>query len=131
MDINQKPAGGAKKKRANDPVRMRRGSGNVFRDLGFPESEAHILALRSELMIRIEKVVKRSGLTQAAAARRLAIEQPKLNALLRGKLSHFDLNTLVTIATRAGLRVEFEIVRRRAVRPPFVSRQGESKSAAQ
>jgi len=55
---------------------MRHGSGNVFRDLGFPEGEARTLALRSELMISVEKVVKESRLTRAAAARRLGIAQP-------------------------------------------------------
>ena len=88
---------------------MRRGSGNVFLDLGFPESEADILALRSELIIRIEKVVRRSGLTQAAMARCVGIAHAKLNALLCGKLSQFNLDDLVTIATSMGLRVALEI----------------------
>ncbi len=96
----------------------------MFRDLGFPEGEARILALRSELMIRIEKVVRRSGLTRAAAARHLKIARPKLNALLRGTLSRFDLDTLVAIAARAGLRVELGIARRRVIRPRPVSRRG-------
>lgn len=92
-------------------MRIRRGSGNVFRDLGFPEGEAHTLALRSELMIGIEKVVKQHRLTRAAAARRLGIAQQRLDALLRGKLVQFDLDALVTMAARAGLRVELGIVR--------------------
>lgn len=104
-EIDQKPAVGAVE-RVNDPVRMQRGCGNVFRDLGFPEGEAHVLALRSELMISIERVVKQSRLTQTAAARRLGIAQRRLRALLRGKLGQFNLDALVTIATRAGLRVE-------------------------
>jgi len=92
-------------------VRTRRGSGNVFRDLGFPEGEAHTLALRSELMITIEEVVTRSRLTRAATAKRLGIAQLRLNALLQGKLDQFDLDALVTMAARAGLRVKLGIVR--------------------
>lgn len=103
---------------------MRRGSGNVFRDLGFPQGEAQTLALRSELMIHIESVVRRRGLTRAAAARYLRIARPKLNALLRGTLSRFDLDALVTIATRAGLQVELGIARQRVIRPWPVSRHG-------
>jgi predicted XRE-type DNA-binding protein len=95
-------------------LKMRRGSGNVFRDLGFSEDEAHSLTLRSELMISIERFVERSGLTQAAAAKRLGIRQPRLNALLRGRFNQFSLDALVTIAARAGLRVELKIVRQRA-----------------
>ena len=51
-------------------VKMVRGSGNVFQDLGLPEAEARNLALRSELMIRIEEFVERNELTQARAASR-------------------------------------------------------------
>jgi hypothetical protein len=44
-------------------TKMVHGSGNVFRDLGFREPEARNLALRSEVMIRIEEYVERSGMT--------------------------------------------------------------------
>ena len=77
---------------------MVRGSGNVFQDVGFPEAEARNLVLRSELMIRIEEFVKRSDLTQARAAARLGLTQPRLNALLRGKIDQFSLDALVNAA---------------------------------
>lgn len=102
----------------------------MFRDLGFPEAEAHTLALRSELMIHVEKVVKRSGLTRTAAARRLGIAQPRLGALLRGTLSRFDLDALVTIAAPAGLRVELEIERQRVIRPRPVSLRATAQFSA-
>jgi predicted XRE-type DNA-binding protein len=54
-------------------IKMVRGSSNVFRDLGFREPEARNLALRSQVMIRIEEFVERSELTQARAAARLGI----------------------------------------------------------
>ena len=66
------------------PLKVVRGSGNVFRDLGFSAEEAHGLTLRSELMMRIEDFLKRSGLTQAAAAKQLGLTQLRLSALLRG-----------------------------------------------
>jgi predicted XRE-type DNA-binding protein len=90
-------------------MKMVRGSGNVFRDIGFPEDEARNLALRSEIMIRIEEFVERSGLTQARVAARLGLTQPRLNALLRGKIDQFSLDALVNAATRAGLRVELRV----------------------
>jgi len=80
-------------------MKMARGSGNVFRDLGFREPEARNLALRSEIMIR-------SGMTQARAAARLGLTQPRLNALLKGKIDQFSLDALVNAATRAGLQVD-------------------------
>ena len=86
-----------------------RGSGNVFRDIGFPENEARNLALRSEMMIRIEEFVERSGLTQARVAERLGLTQPRLNALLKGKIEQFSLDSLVNTAARAGLHVELRV----------------------
>ena len=90
-------------------VKMVRGSGNVFRDLGFPAEEARNLLLRSQIMICIEQFVERSGLTQARVAARLGLTQPRLNALLRGKIDQFSLDALVNTATRAGLHVELRV----------------------
>ncbi|HZF22704.1 MAG TPA: XRE family transcriptional regulator [Burkholderiales bacterium] len=60
--------------------------------MGFPESEAQNLALRSDLMIRIEKLVRDSGMTQQQAAKTLGVTQPRLNALLKGKIADFTLH---------------------------------------
>jgi len=90
-------------------VKTVRGSGNVFRDLGFREPEARNLALRSEIMIRIEEFVERSRMTQARAAARLGLTQPRLNALLKGKIAQFSLDALVNAATRAGLQVDLQV----------------------
>jgi predicted XRE-type DNA-binding protein len=87
-------------------VKTVRGIGNVFRDLGFREPEARNLALRSEIMIRIEEFVERSRMTHARAAARLGLTQPRLNALLKGKIDQFSLDALVNAATRAGLQVD-------------------------
>ena len=89
-----------------------RGSGNVFLDLGFDKAEAGNLKLRSELMMRIEEFYRQSGMTQAAAAKALGITQPRLNALLKGKIGLFSLDALVNIATRAGLNVRLVASRR-------------------
>lgn len=97
--------------KTNERVKIRRGSGNVFRDLGFGEQEAQNLLLRSELILCIEDFVNRSGLTQSAAAKQLRLTQPRLNALLKGKIELFSLDALVNIATCAGLRVELKIKR--------------------
>ena len=90
-------------------VKMVRGSNNVFRDLGFPEEQARNLLLRSQIMICIEQFVERSALTQARAAALLGLTQPRLNALLKGKMDQFSLDALVNTATRAGLHVELHV----------------------
>jgi predicted XRE-type DNA-binding protein len=86
-----------------------RGSGNIFADLGFPPAEAENLKLRSELMTAIVVFYRRSGLTQAEAARRLGVTQPRLNALLKSRIDQFSLDALVNIASRAGLNVRLVI----------------------
>ncbi len=87
-------------------MKMTRGSGNVFRDLGFSPGEAQNLVLRSDLMTRIERYVKTSGLKQKDAAARLGVTQLRLNDLLKGKIEKFSLDALVNMAGHAGTRVE-------------------------
>jgi predicted XRE-type DNA-binding protein len=90
-------------------VKITRGSGNVFRDLGFSADEAQNLYLRSQLMTRIEQFVERSGMTQTAAARALGVTQPRLNDLVRGKIDKFSLDALVNMLAHAGMRVEMKV----------------------
>ena len=93
----------------NERVKFTRSSGNVFYDMGFSKAEAHNLRLRSELMMRIDDYFRDSGMTQAAAAKSLGLTQPRLNALLKGKLHQFSLDALVEIATRAGMNVRLVV----------------------
>lgn len=65
--------------------------------------------MRSDLMLGIERFYRGSGLTQAQAAKRLGVTQPRLNALLKGKIGQFSLDALVNIANRAGLDVRLVI----------------------
>jgi predicted XRE-type DNA-binding protein len=90
-------------------MEVTKGSDNVFRDIGFTEGEAENLRLRSELMIRIEDFVEKSGLTQQEAARVLGITQPRLNLLLKGKIDKFSLDALVNMLSRAGMRVKLTV----------------------
>lgn len=93
----------------SEKIRITRGSGNVFRDLGYSKTEAENLRLRSELMMRIDDHFRESGMTQAVGAKTLGLTQPRLNALLKGRLSQFSLDALVKIASRAGLNVRLVI----------------------
>lgn len=88
-------------------LKMERGSGNVFADIGFPPDEAHNLLLRAELMLHIRKAAK--GLTQAETARRFGVTQPRINDLLRGKIDKFSLDALVIMLGKAGLRVDLQV----------------------
>ena len=91
----------------NRKLKIERGSSNVFADIGFPPAAAHNLAMRAELVSRIRQAAK--GLTQAEAARRFGVTQPRINDLLRGKIDKFSLDALVNILGKAGLRVEVQV----------------------
>jgi predicted XRE-type DNA-binding protein len=83
----------------------------VFRDLGFGQAEAENLKLRADLMMRVEKFVKQSGMTQADAAQVLGLTQPRLNQLLKGKIQLFSLDALVNMLAQAGMRVRMTVKR--------------------
>jgi predicted XRE-type DNA-binding protein len=89
------------------PIRMHKSSGNVFRDLGFPPLEAENLMARSDLMIRLTKLIEGRKLTQAAAARLMGVTQPRISDLMRGKIHRFSIDSLVKMLGRAGIRVTF------------------------
>ena len=85
------------------------GSGDVFTDLGFSPAESRNLRIRSEMMTALRKFIEKEGLTQADAAKRLKVSQPRVSDLTRGKISRFSLDTLVNMLTDAGLEVAFRI----------------------
>lgn len=90
-------------------LKITKGSDNVSRDLGFPEGEAQNLLLRTDLMTKIERLVKKSGLIQSEAAEMLGITQPRLNDLLKGRIEKFSLDALVNMLARAGLQVKMTV----------------------
>jgi predicted XRE-type DNA-binding protein len=84
-------------------------SGNVFVDLGFPAEEATVLAMRSQLMCDLELLITARGWTQAQAAKHLNIAQSRVSDLVRGKWDKFSLDTLISLAARAGKTVTLEM----------------------
>jgi predicted XRE-type DNA-binding protein len=83
--------------------------GNVFADLGFSPAESRNLRLRSEMITALRKFIEKEGLTQAEAAARLKVSQPRISDLARGKISRFSLDTLVNMLSDAGLEVDLHI----------------------
>ena len=77
---------------------------SVFDAIADTPQEAANLRLRAEVMQRIE----RKGWTQSEAATHCGISQPRMNDLLRGRLSRFSLDALVNIAAALGLRMELK-----------------------
>ena len=85
--------------------KLRRSSGNVFRDLGFSAAESENLRIRSALMARLTRVIKERELTQGEAARCFGVTQPRVSNLVRGKIDYFSIDTLVNMLAKAGLQV--------------------------
>jgi predicted XRE-type DNA-binding protein len=73
-----------------------------------PEQAANLRA-RAELMQKIAKRLKKRHWTQAEAAKRCGVTQPRINDLLRGKVSRFSLDALVNIAAALGFRVRVDL----------------------
>ncbi len=86
-------------------MRMTRGSGNVFLDLGFPPHEAAVMLLRCELAEVLRKWMTREGLTQAQAAKRLGVLQPRISEIACNKVDKLSLDYLVGLCAKAGLSV--------------------------
>ena len=96
-------------------VKVRRSSGNVFRDLGFSKQEAENLKIRTDLMIRLNKVIEGRRLTQAQAASLFGVTQPRISDLVRGKIDRFSVDTLIAMLGHAGIRIQIVVGRRSKV----------------
>jgi len=95
--------------------RTKRPDRNVFLDAGFPRFEAQNLRVRADLMIELIRIVRGSKLSQAAAAARFGVSQPRVSDLMTGKIDRFSIDALVEMLARAGRRVEIATRRSRRV----------------
>jgi len=82
---------------------------NVWDAIADTPEEAANLRVRSDLMREITAIINESGWTQVEAARHCGVTQPRINDLLRGRISRFSLDALVKIATALGRRVHVEL----------------------
>ena len=96
-------------------VRIRRSSGNVFKDLGFSAEEAAHLSIRSDLMILLAKTLKNRKLTQVRAARVLGVSQPRVSDLVRGRIDLFSIDSLVEMLAKLGVSVSLQTRRSKSV----------------
>lgn len=86
-------------------LKVTRSGGNVFRDLGCsPEEAAHLL-IRSDLMIKIEKLLRARRLKQAEAAKTMGVSQPRVSDLVRGRIDLFSTDALIDMLARLGVTV--------------------------
>lgn len=100
-------------KRIVQGVEIEAGTGNVFADLELPDADK--LQIKSGLTIEITKAIRARGLTQAEAAKRMGLTQPKVSSLLRGEFSNFSERKLMDCLNRLGYDIEIRV--RETVKP--------------
>lgn len=96
-----------KKQRLVRGVPVEEGSGNVYADLGYADSER--MLVKAQLAAKIAEIVERRALTQARAAEILGLTQPKISALLKGRFRGISEHRLLECLTRLGRDVHIVI----------------------
>jgi predicted XRE-type DNA-binding protein len=91
-------------KRKAPAIKVEAGSGNVFADLGVPDADETLA--KAELAHRIAEAIHDRGLTQVRAAALLGVDQPKVSALLRGRLGGFSTDRLLRFLNLLGRDVD-------------------------
>ncbi len=87
---------------------------NVFKQLGFSDTESANLEARSRLMILLEHEIKKLGLSQVQAARLLGVKPPRVSEIMNGRIDKFSVDLLITFLSRLGKSVEFKLIKKAA-----------------
>jgi predicted XRE-type DNA-binding protein len=82
-------------------------SGSVFADLGLPNAEE--LLAKAELAHKVTVLIRERGLTQSQAAKLLGVDQPKVSALIRGRLTGFSLERLMRFLLLLGQDIKITV----------------------
>ena len=69
------------------------GSGNVFKDIGVPNAEEHLI--KAQLVFKIDTIIKKRGLKQVEAADLFGVRQPDISKMLRGEFQQFSVERLL------------------------------------
>lgn len=109
------------RKRVVKNIEAEASSGNVFADLGLRDAEK--LKIKSGLVIQIVKAVRRLGLSQEEAGRRMGLSQPKVSGLFRGNFTNVSERKLMDCLNRLGYDIEIKV-------KPAAKRIGHVKLAA-
>jgi len=94
-------------RKAAQPFRARKRSGNVFADLGLPHPEQELL--KAQLTLQIYRLIRQLGITQAEAGKILGIRQPHVSALMRNRAGSFSVERLMEFLTALGQDVEITV----------------------
>ena len=88
-----------------EPMEFYESCGNIFKDLGYSDTQAASLLLRSELMLAVREAIAKNGWTQQEAAKRLGIHQPRISDLFQGRMNKFSVETLMDLLDKLGKKL--------------------------
>jgi predicted XRE-type DNA-binding protein len=91
----------------NEEIPVHASSGNIFSDLGRPDAEEALARVR--LAQQIAQIIERKALSQTAAAELMGLDQPKVSALVRGRLSGFSTDRLFRCLMQLGQDVDIVV----------------------
>ena len=102
------------------------GSGNIYKDLGYPNPEE--MQAKAALAHQIYETIKTRNLTQTRAAELMGIDQPKVSDVIRGRISKYSLDRLIRFLRALGRDVEIRVKKHdNRSQPPTLSVLGVSK----
>ena len=87
--------------------RYETGSGNVFKDIGVPNAEEHLV--KAQLVFKIDTILKKRGLKQVEAAGLFGVRQPDVSKMLRGEFRQFSVERLLRFLVALDQDVEIVV----------------------
>jgi predicted XRE-type DNA-binding protein len=91
----------------SDKIKYTKSSGNVFDDMGFKDAKERLV--KAELALKINQIIDDRKLKQAEAAHILCINQPKVSAIVNGRLDDFSIERLIEFLNKLDQDVEIVI----------------------
>jgi predicted XRE-type DNA-binding protein len=91
----------------SEEINVQKSSGNIFTDLGLANPDE--LLVKAELARQIGKIITQKNINQAEASQLLGVDQPKVSALMKGKLSGFSTERLFRFLNALGCDIEIVV----------------------
>ncbi len=86
---------------------IRRGTANVFADLGYADADTHLL--KAELVARVQDIVKDRKLSQTAVAEMVGVSQPDISRMLKGRYREISVERIIRMLTKLGCDVDIVV----------------------
>ncbi|VEP16918.1 Helix-turn-helix domain protein [Hyella patelloides LEGE 07179] len=83
---------------------------NIFDDLGFEPDEAANLKIRSDLILDLQRYIKKQKWTQQEAADFFNETQPRISNLMNGDIERFSIDKLVQMIVKTGMKIKVEVI---------------------